>query len=62
MRKLWNKSDSDVVAAAIKMLAASRVVLTKVRELHQPMEYVGVCRECYLDYPCTTIQLIDGEQ
>jgi hypothetical protein len=62
MRKLWNKTDSDVIAAAIKMLAASRVTLTVIKDLHQRMDYVVVCRECYLDYPCTTIQLIDGEQ
>jgi hypothetical protein len=62
MSKLWNKNNSDVVESAIKMLAASRVMLTKIAELHQPMATFGYCKECFTEYPCQTIKLLDGEQ
>lgn len=56
MRKMWNKIDSDVIESAIKLLAASRVTMMRLRELHQPLSYIGLCAECFTEYPCKTIQ------
>jgi hypothetical protein len=62
MLKPWSKTDSDAIESAIKLLAASRITLNKIREIHQPLSYIGYCAECFTEYPCKTIQLIGDEQ
>lgn len=46
-----------------RILATDAVtVVERVAALHRQSKYVtGTCGECFNDYPCSTIQAIQGE-
>lgn len=53
----------DKWGTALVMLGELECALTRVRELHEPIDYPGsgiICCDCENPYPCPTINAIKG--